>query len=67
VQHDPGALQKGGHRRINVFIRAGDGETAFPQRCRDRSHGRAADADEMKISGRADHAISLRREKPFGY
>jgi hypothetical protein len=66
VEHDARAFQKGGHRRINVFVRTGDGEAAFPQRRRHRSHGGAADPDEMKISGRADHAVSLRRAKRFG-
>ena len=62
MKRDPLALEKGRHRRINIFVRAGDGEAALAQRRGDRSHRGAADAKEMKISGSADHANSLRRE-----
>ena len=36
-----------GHRRINILVRAGDGETFFHHRRRRRCHRRAADADEV--------------------
>ena len=39
--------QEGGHGRIHIVIRAGDGEALVAQGGRDRGHGRAADAGEM--------------------
>ena len=36
-----------GHRRIDILVRAGDGEALVAHRRGDRRHGRAADADEM--------------------
>lgn len=52
-------LEKGGHRRINVFVRARDDEAALAQSRRDRTHRGAADAEEMKIAWRFCHADSF--------
>src|SRR5205814_868644 len=59
LEHDAFALEKGGHGRINVFIRAGDDEATLAQRRRDRSHRGAADAEEMEIAWRFCHADSF--------
>ena len=39
--------QESGHGRIDIVIRAGDGEALVAHGRRDRGHGRAADAGEM--------------------
>ena len=39
--------EKGGHGRINILVRAGDGEPLLLQRRGRRGHRRAADADKM--------------------
>ena len=56
---DPLALEKRGHRRINALVRAGDGEALLAHRRRDRAHGGAADAEEMKFSRPRHHAKSF--------
>src|ERR671918_115896 len=61
LQRDPLLLQENRHRRINIFIRTGDREAALLQRCRDRSHGRSANPDEMKFLRSFLHATLLRQ------
>src|SRR5438105_1686402 len=52
--------QKGGHRRINIFIRAGDGKTPLTHRRRNRPHRRAANSEKMEMSRHFFHSNSLR-------
>src|SRR5262249_13491360 len=56
-------FEKDRHRRINVFLRTADLESALGQSRRHRTHGCAANPDEMKLLRRGlGHAPSLRRE-----
>ena len=66
-KRDAFAFEEGGHRRVNVLVRAGDGEAAFAQSRRDRSHGGAADAEEMEMTRRFSHAAFFTPRPPFGY
>ena len=49
--------QEGGHGRIDVLVRAGDLDALFLHRGGGRSHGRAADADEM-------NRLNARKHRP---
>src|SRR5207253_9396198 len=49
-------LKKSRHRRIRIFVRSSDLESALLARCRQRRHGRAANPKEMKFLRRFLHA-----------
>ncbi len=54
-QSNAAFLEKGGHGRVDVVIRAGDRELAFAQGRGHGAHGGAADPEKMKMSRRAFH------------
>ena len=49
------ARQKRGHRRVDIVVLPGDGESAIPHGRGDRPHGRAADAEKMDVFERMIH------------
>ena len=59
-EFDATLFEEDRHRRINIFIRAGNFESALLQRGRDCSHGRAGNSKKMKTSRRFFHNSSLR-------
>ena len=59
-------LQEGGHGRVDIPVRAGDTEPLLLKHARQRSHGRAADADQVDVFD-AVEKINHRRTSPMGW